>query len=164
MASKKPIDIIGGWDWETLVASWRYYEHGGSITAASFMEDIVERFFKDTKTYSDNARMQIANQFANIDHGLRGEEDWTKYGCGDDSAAKSWRKFYRFCEAWANNHWYTVVLDGKDSSGKHIHEEVVAFKFGDRFYPRDRYISWPSLESYCAPEFIKEIRSWLDHV
>ena len=33
------------WDWTTLVAAWRYYEHGHTITSAMFPHEIVTRFF-----------------------------------------------------------------------------------------------------------------------
>ena len=33
------------WDWTTLVAAWRYYEHGHTIASAMFPHDIVFGFF-----------------------------------------------------------------------------------------------------------------------
>ena len=33
------------WDWTTLVAAWRYYEHGHTMASAMFPHEIVRRFF-----------------------------------------------------------------------------------------------------------------------
>ena len=54
------------WDWETLVASWRYYEHGHTIASAMFPHDIVLRFF--TGAYDEESCKRIARQFVDVDH------------------------------------------------------------------------------------------------
>ena len=33
------------WDLKTLVASWRYYEHGHTISSCMFPHEIVKRIF-----------------------------------------------------------------------------------------------------------------------
>lgn len=49
---------LSDWDWTTLVAAWRYYEHGHSITSAMFPHEIVKRFF--TGDYDDESCKRIA--------------------------------------------------------------------------------------------------------
>lgn len=87
------------WDWTTLVASWRYYEYRSTIASSMFPEEIIERFFSGE--YSDESCMRIANQFAKIDHGRNGEEDWhDKLLMNCDIGP--WTTFYAFCEAYCN--------------------------------------------------------------
>ena len=112
----KPLEL-NDWDWITLVASWRYYEHGSNIVSASFPEDILTRFWRKTARgkpnhYSDKARWTIANQFANIDHGTRGEEDWTRFkNVINECYVGPWVRFYRFCEGFANG-FHTIRTNG----------------------------------------------------
>ena len=54
------------WDWTTLVAAWRYYEHGHTIASAMFPHEIVRRFF--TGSYDEESCRRIARQFVEIDH------------------------------------------------------------------------------------------------
>lgn len=150
--SDKQIDHLTRWEWETLVASWRYYEYRTTIASATFPADIIERFFKGGK-YSKNIKEMIAHQFAHIDHGLRGEDDWTKDKTLRDCDRIEWLKFFRFCEGFVNG-WHKVVLD----DGK-TNKEVDAFHvdFNDRWYSVKHYIKNPYTEQYCAPEFIVSI-------
>ena len=99
-SNKEPelIDHLSMWDWETLVASWRYFEYGMSASSSCFPHDIVSRFWGDGNRYTDNVRDTIANQFVNVDHHTKGERDWTDKGMRCDRRA--WTAFYRFCEAW----------------------------------------------------------------
>lgn len=151
MPRKKPIDKLTDWEWTTLVAAWRYYEYGRTIVSATFPEDIIKRFFRGA--YSKRICKQIANQFAVIDHGIRGEEDWAKDEYLRDCDKLPWTKFFRFCQGYATG-FHTVALQ----NGKH-HEAVDAFHVGwnDRWYPVDEYTTSPHLEQYCAPEYIVSI-------
>ena len=54
------------WDWKTLVASWRYYEHGHTISSCMFPHEIVKRFF--TGAYDEESCKRIARQFVENDH------------------------------------------------------------------------------------------------
>ena len=49
------------WDWTTLVAAWRYYEHRNTITAAMFPHEIIKRFFTG-KYYAESCK-RISHQF-----------------------------------------------------------------------------------------------------
>ena len=142
---------LSGWEWETLVASWRYYEYRGTIVSATFPEDIIKRFFSGK--YSREVQEQIARQFAVIDHGIRGEEDWTKDKYLHDCDKLPWTKFFRFCEGFYKG-FHKIVLEIDD-----IHEEVDAFHvdWNDTWYSVKKYIAHPSLDYYCAPEFIVSI-------
>lgn len=152
MPRKKPIDKLTDWEWTTLVASWRYYEYGHTIVSASFPGDIVSRFFMGQ--YSSDVCKRIARQFAIIDHGTNGEDDWRKWGTQIFQCDLTpWSKFYRFCEGYVNGFHKVVLSDGKET------EEVYAFhvKWSDRWYPVDKYLKSPHVEQYCAPEFIVSI-------
>jgi hypothetical protein len=113
---KKTLD---NWEWETLVAAWRYYEYGQTITSSSFPADIVKRFF--TGKYDDESCKKIAYQFYCTDHGRNGAEDWKDLPEYD---AFHWRTFYYFCKAWCNGFTY---INLKDPNGR-ILEEVATFK------------------------------------
>lgn len=106
---EKKIEVLSNWEWTTLVAAWRYYELRATIASATFPEDVVRRFWGSGK-YSDSVLRQIANQFANIDHGRDGESYWTKDRTIGDCDRKSWCVFYAFCKGWCEG-FTTVVLD-----------------------------------------------------
>ena len=36
----KKLKFLDDWEWTTLVAAWRYFEHRMTIASASFPEDI----------------------------------------------------------------------------------------------------------------------------
>ena len=130
------IDNLTMWEWETLVASWRYYEHGMTISSACFPHDIVQRYYGEGNNYSDNVRKTIANQFVNIDHHGKGEHDWDDSGMSCDKRA--WRAFYRFCEAWLNG-FHTIGVKRVD--GKIERLEAFHTDFEDRWYIKDIYIA-----------------------
>ena len=89
------------WDWTTLVAAWRYYEHGHTIVSAMFPHEIVKRFF--TGEYDEESCRRIARQFVDVDH-LTGQDDYISGWVGDDafgeSDRKAWRLFYFYLSAW----------------------------------------------------------------
>lgn len=91
------------WDWTTLVAAWRYYEHGHTIEAAMFPHEVVTRFF--TGAYDDESCRRISRQFVEIDH-RSGPDDKLDGWVGDDafgaSDRKAWRLFYFYLSAWIN--------------------------------------------------------------
>ena len=58
MKKKNKKKILSDWDWMTLVAAWRYYEHRNTIT---FPHEIVTRFF--TGEYDEKSCIRIARQF-----------------------------------------------------------------------------------------------------
>ena len=103
------------WDWTTLVAAWRYYEHGHTIASAMFPHEIVTRFF--TGAYEEESCKKIARQFVGIDH-RNGPDDKISGWVGDDafcaSERKAWRLFYFYLSAWLYGFKPAkVTLDGK---------------------------------------------------
>ena len=151
MPRKKPIDKLTDWEWTTLVAAWRYYENRMTITSASFPSDIIERFFRGA--YSKRICKQIANQFAAIDHDIRGEEDWARDKYLHDCDKLAWIKFFRFCQGYVTGFHKVALKNGA------VSEEVDAFHvdWNNRWYPVDRYIDDSWQEQYCAPEYIVSI-------
>ena len=148
---KKPIDKLTDWEWITLVAAWRHYENSMTIVSVTFPFDIIERFFRGA--YSERICKQIANQFAVIDHGIRGEEDWARGKCLRDCDRLAWVKFFRFCQGYVTGFHKVALKNGS------VSEEVDAFHvdWNDRWYPVDRYTASPRLEQFCAPEYIVSI-------
>ena len=104
------------WDWTTLVAAWRYYEHGHTIASVMFPHDIVKRFF--TGDYDEESCRRIARQFVGIDHSY-GPDDKMSGWVGDDefgaSDRRAWRLFYFYLFAWHYRLFSkaTVTLGGK---------------------------------------------------
>lgn len=150
-AKVNQIDRLTDWEWITLVAAWRYYENRMTITSATFPEDIIKRFFQGA--YSTRVCEQIARQFAETDHGTRGEEDWTKDKYLHDCDKLEWTKFFRFCQGYVGG-FHKVVLEIDD-----FREEVDAFHvdWNDRWYPAEEYCECPHREIYCIPDFIVSI-------
>ena len=101
MKTKTKNNKLTDWDWTTLVAAWRYYEHGHTITSAMFPHEIVMRFF--TGNYDEESCRRIANQFVNIDH-YSGPDDevsgWVGDGTFDDCDRRAWRLFYFYLSEW----------------------------------------------------------------
>lgn len=155
----KKIEILSDWEWTTLVAAWRYYELRATIASAMFPEDVVRRFWGSGK-YSDSVLRQIANQFANIDHWMDGEEYWMEDKTIQDCDRREWCKFYAFCKAYCDG-FSTVVLDGVAPDGGCIHAEPTCFfcKYTGKWHNVDDYIRHPHIAVCCAEEFIKEIRN-----
>ena len=138
---KESIDRLPRWDMETLVASWRYFQYGMTISSASFPREIVNRFWGEGNRYSDEVRDTIANQFAMTDHGRNGEKDWTEQtGFKMDCDLRPWTTFYRFCEAWVKGFTPITV---KNPDTKKV-ESIMAFHvdYTDRWLGRDQYITW----------------------
>ena len=154
--SRKKIEILGGWEWDTLVAAWRYYEYRHTITSVGFPDDIIERYFghRGRAAYADSVREQIARQFANVDHYSRGLGDWVDDGfsmsCND---FVPWRRMYCFLKAYADDSFVTVVTrtDGKTA-------ETKCFEYDGEYYPVEEYVEHPGSGWRVAPEFIKEVK------
>lgn len=155
MPRKKPIDHLSGWEWTTLVAAWRYFEHGHTFVSASFPSDIVGRFWGDNNPYSDEVRDTIAHQFAKTDHGLRGEEDWTMWLKPDtkivfECDCSAWTTFYQFCRGWVDGYSELTVSNGKRK------QTVKAFytEFTKKWIPVDGYIKHGQYSPYIPDEYI----------
>lgn len=122
------------WDWTTLVASWRYYEHGNTITSAMFPHEIVTRFF--TGKYDDESCRRIANQFVNIDHDNGPDNKisgWAGNGWFVESNRRAWRLLYFYLFAWLYGFFAAnVTIDGK--SGR-----VEVFRADGKWYAREGY-------------------------
>ena len=122
------------WDWTTLVAAWRYYEHRNTITAAMFPHEIVKRFF--TGTYDAESCKRIAHQFVEIDH-YYGPDDkisgWVGDGTFGECYRKAWRLFFSYLCAYLHGFKTAkVTLDGKIGL-------VEVFSADDKWYARDGY-------------------------
>lgn len=148
-------DRLTNWEWSTLVASWRYYEYGHSIQSASFPGDILERFWgkNGQRTWSDRVRIQIARQFVEVDHGVRGIDDWELGSVMTfDSDAHIWRKFYTFLKNYLVGTFLLVtVSDGKRT------EVVQSFRYGEDLFPVEQYISNPWVSCRVPKEFMVKI-------
>lgn len=143
------IESLSIWDWETLVASWRYFQNRSTISSAMFPSEIVKKYWR-SELYSDNVLMRIANQFANIDHASGGEEDWK---CANDCDRTPWTVFYAFCKGFCSG-----FLTAKVKVGSRV-VDVKCFRCETtgRLHPVKDYISSPVSEAYIAESRIKGV-------
>lgn len=147
---KQPkIDHLTLWEWETLVASWRYFQDRSTISSAMFPSEIVKKYWR-SDMYTDNVLMRIANQFVNIDHASEGEEYWN---CGNDCYKTPWIVFYAFCKGFCEG-FLTAKVKVDDCI-----VDVKCFKCETtgRLHPVKEYISSPVPEAYIAKSRIKGI-------
>ena len=137
------------WDWTTLVAAWRYYEHGHTIASAMFPHEIVNRFF--TGEYDVNSCKRIARQFVYVDH-FDGPDDKMSGWVGDDafgaSDRRAWRLFYFYLFAWHCGFKSAKVMIG----GKSGHVEV--FNADGKWYSR---IGYEKFGADVSPYKVNEI-------
>ena len=131
------------WDWTTLVASWRYYEHGHTITSFMFPHEVVTRFF--TGIYDYESCRRIARQFVEIDH-KDGPDDKMSGWVGDKESGecyrKAWRLFFYYLKAWIC--WFSTAkvksiggcVDVFFADGK-WYARIGYEMFGDRVAPYD---------------------------
>lgn len=153
---KKQKSILTMWEWETLVAAWRYYEHGHTISSAGFPGDIVQRYWgRHTKATADD-QLMIAHQFVCTDH-RKGPDDkldgWPLQGAAFGGIdAKPWRKLWFFLDAVANNRFRNVHAVGNGAD-----EWYVCFHCDGCWVPRDRYIANPNADVYIMPEYVKDV-------
>lgn len=112
---------------------------------------MIKRFFRGA--YTERVCKQIARQFAETDHGISGEEDWSKDKYLHDCDKLPWIKFFRFCQGYVGG-FHKVVLKNED-----VQKEVDAFHVerNDRWYPVKEYCEYPYREMYCDPEYIVSI-------
>lgn len=155
MKKEKKIDHLTDWEWTTLVAAWRYYEHGHTIASATFPSDMLRRFWGNGNPYSDKVRDTIANQFAKIDHGVRGEKDWTMWLKPNTKGAfecdcSVWTTFFQFCRGWVDGYSELTASNGKRT------QTVKAFytEFTKRWTPVDGYIKHGQYSPYIPDEYI----------
>ena len=120
------------WDWTTLVASWRYYEHRNTITSFMFPHEVVTRFF--TGIYDYESCRRIAWQFVEIDH-KDGPDDKMSGWVGDKASGecyrKAWRLFFYYLKAWIC--WFSTA------KVKSIGGCVDVFFADGKWYPRIGY-------------------------
>jgi len=147
---------LDDWDWTTLVASWRYFEYRMTIASSMFPDDIIQRYFSGA--YDEDSCKRIAHQFAETDHGLRGEKDWTDVEGLRDCDMSPWCRFYAFCKGYCDG-FKTVVLDG-EYEGKPVHEEVKAFycAYTKHWHGVEKYLQAPYHGRYLIDEMIKEVK------
>lgn len=122
------------WDWTTLVASWRYYEHRHTIAAAMFPHEVVTRFF--TGEYDEESCKRIAWQFVEIDH-CDGPDDRISGWIGDDTFGecdrRTWRLFYFYLSAWIFGFSHAnLTIEGKSW-------RVEVFRACGKWYARKGY-------------------------
>ena len=122
------------WDWKTLVAAWRYYEHRHSITSHLFPGNVVKRFFRGG--YDEESFKRIARQFVEIDH-HNDPDDKIDGWVGEDlycsSDRRAWRLFYFYLSAWLYGFTKARVALG----GRSGHADV--FHADGNWYAREGY-------------------------
>ena len=134
MKTKTKKNKLTDWDWTTLVAAWRYYEHLNTITSAMFPHEIVMCFF--TGKYDEESCKRIARQFVEIEH-RNGPDDKISGWVGDDefgaSDRRAWRLFYFYLSAWLHGF--------KAAKGKILGNSgsVEVFAADGEWYARDGY-------------------------
>lgn len=143
----RKLKTISSFEWATLVAAWRYFEHRHTITSYMFPHEIVARFF--TRKYDDESCIRIANQFVCIDH-LPGPNDEISGWVGDSAIGecdrRAWRLFYFYLKTWLCGFPVAkVTLDGKSgrldvfcADGK-WYSRVGYEKFGENAAPYKDY-------------------------
>ena len=130
--------VLTEWEWTTLIAAWRYYQYGATAASATFPAEIVRRFFSRRGEWSERTLLEIAHQFAVVDHGLSGEDDWN---CASPDDARAWCKFFAFCRAWAGDCFGRRTLRGRE------YRVFRCIRTG-RTYPLDQYLANPAAEVY----------------
>ena len=134
MKKKTKKNKMTDWDWTTLVAAWRYYEHGHTITSATFPHEIITRFF--TGKYDEDSCKRIAHQFVHIDH-HNGPDDkisgWVGDGTFGDCDRRAWRMFYFYLRAWLVEFAKAKVTIGGKSG------RVEVFLANGKWYAREGY-------------------------
>lgn len=142
---RKPATLLTDWDWTTLVASWRYYEHRATIASATFPAALVARYFSRRAPYTDVDRKRIATQFALVDHGLLKDHEWDG---ASECDRRPWCKLYSFLEAYAHDDF--LFYKG--------HRIFWCWATG-RFYPVDEYVASPQSEIYIDTAKNEDVRA-----
>lgn len=157
MAKKKTAQsVLTDWEWSTLVAAWRYYEHRHTIASSMFPCEMIDRYFGSKSKATDEDRLRIANQFVNVDHMTGPDSDidgWPiKQGPFDDDA-RTWRKMWFFLDAVARPKFASVHAKGNGRD-----EWVECFRCDGKWIPKERYISNPYIDCRVPEEFVKEVK------
>ena len=154
MKNESKKKTLTDWDWTTLVAAWRYYEHRNTIASAMFPHEIVKRFF--TGEYDEESCRRIARQFVEIDH-RDGPDDKISGLVGDDafsaSDRRAWRMFYYYLFAWHYGYFSKARVT---LGGKSIHVEV--FNSEGKWYDKESYETFGAevgAYNYNEIEFVK---------
>lgn len=154
---RKEGSMLNLWEWETLVASWRYFEHGHSISSASFPTDIVERYWGKGTQATDEDRMRIAHQFIEVDHHHGPNDKLSGWPLEDASFggmdAKPWRRLWFFLDAVVHNGFRNIHAEGNGADEWHV-----CFRCDGKWVPRDRYIGNPEEGGFIPDKFVKEVR------
>ena len=141
------------WDWTTLVASWRYYEHRHTITSFMFPYEVVERFF--TGAYDDKSCKRIARQFVEVDHRC-GPDDKISGWVGDDafgaSDRKAWRLFYFYLSAWLYGFTKASIACGGKS------RNVDVFHADGNWYARECYEKYGDIVAMYKDNEIESVK------
>lgn len=134
MKKKNKKKVLTDWDWTTLVAAWRYYEHRNTITSAMFPHEVVMRFF--TGSYDDESCKRIARQFVEIDHRDGPDAKFSGW-VGDDAFGAIdrmvWRLFYFYLSAWIYGFRPATVTIGG------IGRRIDVFNADGKWYAREGY-------------------------
>lgn len=125
---------LSDWDWTTLVASWRYYEHRHTIAASMFPHEIITRFF--TGKYEQESCRRIARQFVEIDH-YDGPDSRISGWVGDSTLGecdcRAWRLFYFYLSSWISGFkTANVTIEGRSL-------RVEVFRADGKWYARKGY-------------------------
>lgn len=148
---QKEIDVF---EWECVVAAWRYYEHRSTIAAVGFPSDLVKRYFA-SGDYSEDDKERLANQFAKVDHGLRGIRDWHWKDDGDTNwmhEYHQWIKFYAFCKAYVDGFTELNLKNSKTNKTKTC--KAFFLETTGKWYPVDDYLNNAYVDVFVPPETI----------
>lgn len=141
-------NVLSDWEWMTLVGAMRYYQYRASIASATFPENAVARYWGSGE-YGKAVQIQVANQFAIVDHGVNGEGDWAVLA---DTDRLPWCKFFAFCKGVCNGFLkYSATLDGEVVTGDCFRCET-----NGRLYPVEQYIRNPWICTYLNEGEIAE--------
>ena len=133
-------NVLSDWEWMTLVGAMRYYQYRSSIASVTFPKNVVARYWGSGE-YGKAVQIQVANQFAIVDHGVNGEGDWDELA---DADRLPWCKFFAFCKGVCHGFTkYRCMVDGKDRIC-----ECFRCETNGRAYPVEMYIRDPSLEVF----------------
>ena len=139
------------WDWTTVVAAWRYYEHRHTIESAMFPHELVRRYW--SSDYSDDDRMRIARQFVDVDH-YRGPDEnlygWRPSDHFGECDCRAWRLFYWFLYAYCHHATSVLhIVNGKTEG------DIECFKADGKWYAVKGYVRHGA---YVAPYEAKHIK------
>lgn len=151
-AKPNKLKSLTDWDWTTVVAAWRYYEHSHTIASAMFPHELVRRYW--SADYSDEDRMRIARQFVDVDH-FR----------GPDENLHGWRPSDHFgecdCRAWRLLYWFLYAYCHHTTSVLHIvnvktEGDIECFNADGKWYAVEGYLRFGENVAPYEAKHIKE--------